>query len=565
MIKPQMYDFSCKFSTFADRGNPARLNPVIYTTEDMQRALLLLLLMQPLLLLSCRFERANPPAGESEKPYYISTETHEFLSIEDSLRKALNSTDSLEILFHEHSELCHQAIFAVFDPDSPYYDELQQLFLLQSAQPENRPERLRSGWSTPDSVREALSETMAPLSGLWIRLYPHNDNHYVYLPCGTDTYLHLSDSALYDLSADQPPAILSFEHFTAGPSGELELHILRGKYQSVTIYPYRTTRNNPSAYLFRFSALGSPDRYELMVRLEDAEKFPLIVNSCTFTVEGLSQVLDPDGTLDLSGYEFAYSPPQPETASREGQQPVGWWWITHFIDSIPAHGSIAQSWENRLLESVYLLYVEKGRWTALGRKLLLSEPFGSAKGIPIDGEERELFPLFVEDTLKLVSRALKGKPVTIICRRPFGTETALFEGMAEPFKPGLLETRITDHLSAILLAGSYTNVQPGPDIPSRLIFSRMGEVTGFKPYTRYRIETGFTPSRPHLLSEGKRIPIDLLTLWNGNSSGSAETAELSFWRWQLQSDLLVLHALQPLNQPGGYAESGQILRFRREQ
>ncbi len=528
----------------------------------MLRTLLILLFL--MLLLSCRFERADQSAETGDTPDYIPTETLELLSTEDSLRKALNITDSIEILFNEHSEASHQAIFAVYNPDSPYYDELQQFYLQQTAQPENRLEPLRGGWNTPDSVRKALSKPMESLSGLWIRLYPHNGNHYVYLPCGTDAYLHLTDSALYDFPAHQPPAIISFENYSIGPSGEIELGVRRGTSHTVTIYPYQLARNYNSARLFRFSAPESPDRFELMVKLEDAGKFPLIVNSCTFTVEGLAQVLDPDGTLDLAGYEFAFHPPEPETLLQEREQPTGWWWITDFIDSIPAHASLAQSWQSPLLESVYLIYVERDRWTALGRKRLLSESFGSAEGIPVDGTETPLFPLFLNDTLKLVSNTRKGKELTVICRRPHGAETAIFEGMNQPFQPALLEERITNHLAAILLAGSYINTQPQPDDPLRLIFSKQGGVTGLKPYTRFRLEPGLTPSRPHLLSGEKMIPIDLLTLWNGKENSLSEASELTFWRWQFELDVLILQKLEPLSEPGGYRESGQILRLRRE-
>ncbi len=551
----------------------------------MDKTFLLLLFLS---FLSCRFEQSPVHNAERNRPLHLPQESPVFLLVEDSLRHALEIADSLEIILNEHTDEYHQAIFAVFNRDSHYYQELNQFFVTLAGLPENRMDALRADWSTPDSVRKALSEQVEPLRGNWIRLYLYNGNHYVYIPCGLDTFITLSDSALYDFSAGEPPSIVTFDAFKGGASGELELSVRQGRYQTVTLYPYPGLADNESVRIFGFSAPDVPHRYELMVKLEEAGRFPLIVNSCTFSAEGLARVIDPDGTLDLAGYEYSFTPPDFGLTAVKEQGAEGWWWVTDFIDSIPKKASIAHSYQNLLLESVYLLYVEKERWTAIGRKRLSSEQFGSTEGIPFDATHPRLFPVYANDTLKLTSRLQKGRQFTFTCRRPSRSEETLFTGMGNQLRPALLEERIANHLTAILLAGSYVNRNPQPDAPSRLILDPKGNVTGFKPFTRYRMEDGLTPSRPHVLRNGVSEAIDLITFsagqpgrqagsqrenlpgsQAGSQSGSqaaskAEGQAIAFWEWKLKDDLLELHEMVPRNEPGRYEATGRTLLFRRE-
>lgn len=531
----------------------------------MDKTFLLLLFLS---LLSCRFEQSPIDSADRNSSLYLPNESPVFLSVEDSLRHALEIADSLEIILNEHTDEYHQAIFAVLNRDSHYYQELNQFFVTLAGLPENRMDALRAEWSTPDSVRKALSEQMEPLRGNWIRLYLYNGNHYVYIPCGLDTFITLSDSALYDFPAGEPPAIITFDDFNSGVSGELEISIRQGRYQTVTLLPYPDLAENESVRIFRFSAPGIAHRFELMVKLEEAGRFPLIINSCTFSAEGLARVIDPDGTLNLAGYEYSFTPPDFEHTADKAQGAEGWWWVTDFIDSIPKQASIANSYQNLLLESVYLLYVEKNRWTAIGRKRLASEQFGSTEGIPFDVNHTRLFPIYANDTLKLTSRLQKGRQLSFTCRRPNRREATLFTGMNKPLQPTLLEERIANHLTSIILAGSYENLNPQPDSPTRMILDPQGKVTGFKPFTVYRMEDGLTPSRPHAIRNGQSAAIDLITFAAGKpgsqAASKAEGQAVAFWEWKLKDDLLELHEMMPRNEPGRYEATGRTLLFRRE-
>ena len=285
-------------------------------------------------LWSCALPVKKNADTATDEPYLLPYETGNetgagtgtiigtgYISETDSIKYIHGLDQSSEILFYESTSAVNQAIFTVRENDSPYYDALTEFYSFIMKQPGYRLLRLSPEYETPDSVQNLFSKKYSSLEGLWIPLHYYKSEHYVYMPCGVDNLIYLSGYALYDMPASGTPGIISFNSINSEPAGAgtgsgtedvITITAFKGTYDTISIHRYTPAdplyRINESVRLFRFVKPESEDRLELMVKISAIRNFPLIVNECSWTEEGVLSITGPDGFADLSGFEFSFTP-----------------------------------------------------------------------------------------------------------------------------------------------------------------------------------------------------------------------------------------------------------------
>ena len=283
-------------------------------TGGNYKILLAILIFQT--LWSCTLPVKRNVDVVDDEPYLLPYET-------DSVMYAQGLNSSSEMLFYESTSVVNQTIFKVKERDSHYYNALTEFYSFIMKQPGYRLLQLSSGYETPASVQDLFSKKHSALEGLWIPLHYYKSEHYVYMPCGIDNIIHLSGYALYDMPANGTPGIISFESINQesttsgtdsgiGIKDVITIPVFKGTYDTIAIYPYAPAnplyRKNESVRIFRFVQAESKDRLELMVKIDAIHNFPLIVNECVWTEEGVLSITGPDGFADLSGFEFNFTP-----------------------------------------------------------------------------------------------------------------------------------------------------------------------------------------------------------------------------------------------------------------